>query len=315
MRDQFRSFALLLIEILILPAGLLAQNDACTNRTIAASVITQDGKPITDLSAADFRAELRGKPIPVSSATYDNGPRRVLILLDTSTSMTGRRRPWDATMLFTTQIVQAAPPSMSLSLATFSSSVDRKIGFTLDRNPLTSELSALRQTKWDEVKRRGGTAIRDGLETSIRTLQPYNFGDAIVLVTDGDDTSSMERDAPFRRFLAAAGVKVFVIEPAHQGPRRISDPNNLNLVPEAARVTGGDYVTFPWDAQSTMSKDYLSSMQVAALYLIRQISSVYRIELTFPEPIDKLRELKLTLASKRQANVLLRFPPQIGPCQ
>jgi len=60
---------------------LPAQTDPCLDRTIPVNVYTDRVDDVTPLAAANFKASISGKPILVRAATYDSGPRRIVILI------------------------------------------------------------------------------------------------------------------------------------------------------------------------------------------------------------------------------------------
>jgi acyl-CoA synthetase (NDP forming) len=83
-----------------------AQEPPCSQRTVLATVIDKPGNPVRGLSAANFRGEFRGHTVQIISATLDTRPRRIVLLVDASGSMTAAdsRRKWDAAKMIATAL-------------------------------------------------------------------------------------------------------------------------------------------------------------------------------------------------------------------
>ena len=83
-----------LTAIIILPAffcpGFAQQvpNSLKGKRSVVVNVLDGHGDAVRDLAKENFRLRLNGKPVEVFDARYSFAPRRIIILLDESGSMT-----------------------------------------------------------------------------------------------------------------------------------------------------------------------------------------------------------------------------------
>jgi len=90
------SGAKLFLAVVILPAWLFSPGPAEQSassplgmRSIVVNVFDMHGRIISNLTKENFRVLLNGKPVALLDARYSVAPRRIVILLDKSGSMTG----------------------------------------------------------------------------------------------------------------------------------------------------------------------------------------------------------------------------------
>src|SRR3990167_3518790 len=129
--------ALLAVPLLLLVgAALEALAQACTveggprRRTLAVNVLDEQGNQVSGLTASNFRAEFRGQPVKILSATLDTRPRRIVILLDTSGSMAARVGKWELATAAAEDFLRWGPADSSIALVTFGEKVEQRIGFS-----------------------------------------------------------------------------------------------------------------------------------------------------------------------------------------
>jgi Ca-activated chloride channel family protein len=174
------------------PAGRVA---------IHVRVVDQQGRPITDLQASDFEIRDKGRARPVESFAAAVPARSVVVLLDTSTSMTTRI---DALLAATGTVLTALPASDSVRLGKFANrthvmpviSGSRADAFRAFRSGLTVG---------------GSSALYDALLDSIDLLAGDDRRRAIVLMTDGGDTSSRRQEDDVLARAQALDVAVSVL--------------------------------------------------------------------------------------------------------
>src|SRR5574337_48796 len=120
---------------------LLAQDESsCFRRSVVVSVVTRDkSEVVVDLTALNFRGQFRGKPVRIVSAESANRLNRVVVLLDTSSSMADS--PYSLALLqrVASSLISNVPANTSLALMTFSDRVNDRIGF----NGLRTDLQAV----------------------------------------------------------------------------------------------------------------------------------------------------------------------------
>src|SRR5260370_7462006 len=72
----------MLLAFAFLPAShTFAQSSDCLHRTLLVGVTDRNGAPVEGLTASDFRAEFRVKPVRILSVANDDRPHRIVSLL------------------------------------------------------------------------------------------------------------------------------------------------------------------------------------------------------------------------------------------
>lgn len=306
-----------------------AQTDRCLDRTIPAYVYTDRGDAVIPLTAANFKASIRGKPILVTDASYDSGPRRIVILIDVSGSMTERGRlKWGLT--FAQDMISLTSSQDSLALLTFSNRVEDAIPFGQSRAALLAEVDKLQDTNWDRVKGLRRTALEDALVHALALLKTPRVGDAICLVTDGGENASQARQSRVEALLESAGVRVFAILPTwNMGSRTISpvEAEGPTKLRGLATATGGAllvfvpgqvrYVSTPTTGPFVVTVQDKQDLSSAAQGFHQEISSFIKLNLRLPGPLAKPHDWKLDVvdASGRQnKNLEIVYPHRLPPC-
>ncbi len=87
--DLYVILAALVLSLICVEFGW-AQQESCREQTVPVSVYDSKGLRVPDLTPADFEGSYLGKSIRVSSVSPEQGPHRVMLLLDTSGSMGAR---------------------------------------------------------------------------------------------------------------------------------------------------------------------------------------------------------------------------------
>ena len=105
-------FGLALIPLVPLDA----QSDQCLARSITVTVVADDGKPVENLRAADFRASLRGNTVKIVHADFNKNPRRVVVMLDVSDSVTRPTGVWPSVLATARDFVRIVPPYVSVAV-------------------------------------------------------------------------------------------------------------------------------------------------------------------------------------------------------
>jgi VWA domain-containing protein len=323
-RQRIRAYAAA-AGMLFLAAPLRAQNAPCLRRTVVANVVDEKGNPLPGLTAADFQAKFRGKPVKILSATFDQQPRRILILLDTSGSMEehfrNRHVPIiDALRLF----VARAAPGDFLAFATFSKALQTRVDFSRIRDPFEVQFQAIQPKK---EKHSGGarrTALWDALVAAAVLFQSPKAGDTIVLISDGGDNESKVSAENAEKTLLGAGVRLFVLlltEPP-ESPPTPEEEEGPGTLRRLAQATGG-IVLETWEEASTVIRPRLTFLtspedtKKAVANLRQQVDASYRLDIELPEAVDKVRGWDLKLADNntaRERHLEFYFQQKLAPC-
>ncbi|HEV2352289.1 MAG TPA: VWA domain-containing protein [Terriglobia bacterium] len=308
--------------------GLTAQEDPCLNRTIEVNVITDDFRLVKGLDSSHFEGKFHGKPIDITSAEYDTGSRRVVILLDSSGSMGVPDDHWRPGVTMAADIVSSAPPQTSFALLRFNDTTTKQADFTDQRMTLTSRLNDI--WHWNGSDFKGKTAIMDAILDGIATLGQLHVGDTIFLITDGGDNKSKISDKVFMRTLLASGVRIFVFYLASDFKSRGRTPEEA-VGPETLRsiveFTGGDLSVFPpsrglfpsltSDFELEMEAENPKLIPMVAQLFVHEFSEIYLLRIKFTEPVDKPGKLDLQVVyhdGKKNHHLRVIYPHRLAPC-
>ena len=236
-------------------------------------VLDQAGRPVPDLTAADFSlqknnvdldvvAARRGTPRPMSIAlVVDNGGR------------IAARAERDALRDGLAAFLRTLPPRHEVSLYTIRGQVRRRVGATTDRGDLDDAIGRLRV----------GARARVGLLDSIREASENRYDDdgpfpVIVLVLpNGDEDRGDAPDAELQAArLAAAGIMVHavVLEPRSAVP---------GVARDLTQLLRGVYMTLTSRTQMSLGLARLAS-RLAAGY--ERMSMQYRVSYVRSGPED-----------------------------
>jgi VWFA-related protein len=263
---------LLVASTLSLPAS--AEQDAAQARptfhstvdlvTIAAVVRDKHGRFARDLQKSDFVVEEGGRKRDiVDFHADDNAPVRVALLFDVSGSMRVADR---------IQTARNAARQVMSSLRLGSAGGDEAAVFAFDMNLLplqsfTSDPAAIEQAL-ARVAPYGQTSLYDAIAQAARRVADAPKGDAhrraVVVLTDGVDTSSEMRPEEVSAIASAIDVPVYVVTvvsdvdrgdvrgtEAPQGPLR-----------DLARATGGEmFVTSAPAHQSIAARQIVDELR------------------------------------------------------
>lgn len=199
--------------------------------------VTESGKFVTDLDEADFQVFEDGAKQAISFFSRKQQPIALSILLDTSNSMEDKlRTAQEAAIGFARRL----KPDDVASIIDFNSQVRIIQGFTSDVATLEK---AIRSTQAN-----GSTSLYNAIYVSLKELRkvPARTEDdirreAIVVLSDGDDTSSL---MPYEEVLDLAkrsetAVYTIGLRPAQNHPIRSGFKEAEFVLKELARETGG----------------------------------------------------------------------------
>jgi len=238
--------------------------------TVSATVRDRRGRLVTGLEARDFEVLDRGERRAISQFRTDRAPLSLAILFDVSGSMDVATRMTAARFAAHHLLSWLEPGRDEAALFSFDSRLHEVAPFTVDTRALNGALG--------EVDPFGATSLHDAIsEAADRVATRGNPRRAVVVLTDGVDTSSSKTPAQVSSVAAAIDVPVYVI--AVVSP--IDDPGSDRATPQAglkapahigtvedlARWTGGSffYASGP-SSTSRAAKDVIDELR--NLYLI-----------------------------------------------
>lgn len=197
-----------------------------------AAVVRDSGKRLVrDLTRDDFQVLEDGVPRTiVDFRSTDSAPLSIALLLDTSGSM--RDENQKQASLVAQALLRGLGTADEAALFTFDKTLRQETPFTNDGQVIQAALA--KAVMW------GQTSLYDAVgDTAKRLSEQQSPRRAVVVVTDGVDTSSARTPADVSSFASSVDVPVYVVAVAAK--RRWFGGGNSGLV-NLARWTGGEQV-------------------------------------------------------------------------
>lgn len=197
------------------------------------ATVTEGGRLVPGLSREDFEILDDGKPQPLTVFSADILPITVVVMLDTSGSMTGN-----------IEMLKAGAEQFFLRLF----KGDRaRLGAFNDKIQWVSPLSGSRDeliASLPQVDYGNGTRLYDALGASLEELVGVEGRKLILVFTDGDDTQSRMRFGTVLDRAQVDEIMVYAIGLAGEAPGYGGRPTRTRPAPSLKRLaaeTGGGY--------------------------------------------------------------------------
>ena len=283
---------MLRVFVALLPALLLLVPAFAQDKTVFrssvqtvvlhATVRSDAGRLVPDLTAEDFDIRDEGQPVSISVFSNDPQPITVALLLDMSGSMTGQfLRVREATRYF----VRAIKPEDRVRIGTF--------GDEVSISPvLTGNKRVLQQVIDYELWPGGGTPLWNAINAGMRSLLDEPGRRVVLTVTDGSDTGGLpglkgdRGDA--RKAVEDHGFMFYVI--GIEGIRLDDD------VVELAEQGGGGYIMLGRgaDLEATFARviDELRHQYEIGYVLPKADGKVHDVQVRVKKPGMKVRAKK-----------------------
>jgi hypothetical protein len=300
-----------------------AQRGACQERTFPVSLVTKDASTAPELSTTNLEGTYRNQPVHVKLVTLEQNAPRIILLMDTSGSMTEKL---NQSLDIAEDLLSSMPPAVDVGLAFFAKDLQPVARPTSDRQKLKYQLEGLRRNL---SSYRGKTALWTAVLESVKMLGDARLGDSIYVISDGGDNLSSSAKEPVAIALTRAGIRMFAAAFPAGGqllpsPEETVGRNDLQQVSEdtggAGFIFSGMYLGHFPSSQRPNVRDKSGQRTQFGLRLdeqIRQLVSFYRVNVELPETVDRPHEWKLALAglSKSQRdNLVLMYPHLLAPC-
>src|SRR5580765_6961979 len=170
---------------------------------VVATVVDGKGRTVPNLTVDDFIVEEDGQPQTIAHLVPSADlPVSIGVILDASSSMQSKMRTAQRAIdRFLSMIHQ----DDEIFLMTFAMRASLIADFTSDRAKLTNALLT-------GVNVGGGTALYDSLYQALQKVQQGRYQKkAVLLVTDGEDTTSMTRFDKALQYIREAEMLVYSI--------------------------------------------------------------------------------------------------------
>jgi hypothetical protein len=242
------------------PADLLAKPGFAQ---FAASVTDSTGKPVTGLKRSDFEARAGGQILPIEYFHEEpNGaPTSIVIVMDLSVSMSTNLIPH----LSKVEAVQKSLPDAvsrlnecdEIAILVFGGNEfadEQTIGQTLNRGPYEGLRSTpirllqplttdhqLALTRVPDRKPFGPAPLYDAMHQGLNMLESAHYPNrALIVITDGMDTSSATKKEDLIASLKGSGVPVYAIELGEPNAPSFHTPPSVWISPYPFPIRIGD---------------------------------------------------------------------------
>lgn len=289
--------------MLFRPSVLHSQEDACLRRTIELSLVNSKGQIINDLNPSEFAAIYRGKPVRILSIAQDHGPRRVVILLDASGSMTPVHQfAFDVA----DELLDQLPQGVQVMPIIFAKEEAATSTLTTDRQSVRQQLKTLRDDRrLPKSVKKGGTALLQAIEGALSSFPNPQDGDLIYVISDGDDNFSNVNWRKLDEQLLQHKTRVFATR-IHWVSDIIGIGSNNDFA-DIITATGGSAIVLALDFKRYEQQTYKESLRDSlgkksrtALEIdmqVRLMISLDKMEIELPEPAQSNHHLDLRLAA------------------
>jgi hypothetical protein len=173
------------------------------NGTCDVPVVVADyhNRVAPDLQKRDFSVRFAGTLVPVSSATIDEGPKRIALILDASAKIP--EDEWNFELETATLLTQHARPIDRFALFVVGAE-------TAEHAFLTSDETAVRIKKVHRSKAPEKTY--EALLSALKTLGTAQFGDTVFLIGHDEDSGSTTTFAEVRELLLNKNVRFYGVD-------------------------------------------------------------------------------------------------------
>ncbi len=289
--------AVVLVLSLVLAAHLIAQDQGSvfrsTSQTVAvyATVLDSLGRMVPDLKEEHFEVYDNGVKVPLSVFKSDVQPIKVVVMLDTSGSMTLNL---DLLKIAAEQFVLRLLPADRARIGSFSDKIQISAQFTNDRDELTRILR-------NDIQFGNPTFLWDAIDLSMDALSREVDRRVVLIFTDGEDETS--RKTNFNGVMTRAQNEDFMIysiglQSVIPALNRITRPDrNLRRLSEQ---TGGGYfeLTRASDLNTTFTRvaDELHRQYVLGFDVQNLDGAIHKLDVRVKIPGMVVRARKSYLA-------------------
>ena len=256
------------------------------------TVTDANNRLVTDLAREDFELLDNGKPQELTIFDNEVRPITVVVMLDTSVSMTDRLKDLYAGA---EQFLLRLMPHDKATVGAFNDKIEFATGLTSDRNSL---VSALKRLDFGNE-----TRLYDAVHGCLDVLDKADGRKAILLFTDGADFGSRLKSGRALERAREGDVMIYGIglETRFFNGQSYVTSRPDSILNRFARETGGGYFDLKKDADLNASFTRIAQ-ELRSQYLLgfspaTLDGKVHQLEVRVKRPDLKTRSRKTYLAS------------------
>ncbi|HKZ52635.1 MAG TPA: vWA domain-containing protein [Candidatus Acidoferrales bacterium] len=322
-------FVLLLCLLLVPPLAPQQAAPPAEIRVIPLGIFDAQDNPLPDITADQLRirgVEAEWKLAPAL------GPRKVVLLLDVTSSMSSYGN-WERAEAFATSFISLLDSDVELALHTYGEFTQERSPFTLHHQSILAAVQAGRGPNSQPLspKRDYLASLFKGL---VGAAEPQlDFGDAIVLVAHSvgpHPLGPVDSFDTLARELSSRGIRLFCIavgEPYTQLMMGRYPPVIYRTVPflpslivQLVAATGGSryhYIQHRANAVPGLGPQFSEDdIPLVARSVNALLKNCYRLELSLRKPLKKRTDLKIEVRDqrgKKRKDVVLLYPTVLYP--
>lgn len=237
------------------PAGKPTFKSKIDRVTVSAVVRDQRGRIVSNLSQRDFEVLDAGRPSPITDFRSDEAPVTIAVLLDSSGSMQVASKLNEAQKAADHVISWLQPGRDEVALFSFDRQLEEILDFTRNNGSARGGFGG--------VEAWGLTSLHDAIaETARRVASRGGSHRAVVVLTDGVDTSSRLTSAQVSGVASSIDVPVYIIavvspldDPVAAGTIVVPKPTPMpaGSLTELAEWTGGKLFVISAPSQASVA--------------------------------------------------------------
>ncbi len=226
---------------------------------------------------------------------------------------------WQVADAVANELVSEAPADAQLGFAMFAEDVREPVPFASGRSVVIEKVRRLRNL--GQAERKGKSAILDSIVKTVDWFQKPEPGDAIYVITDGEDNASRTSLKKAREILTAGGVRLFLFLMRSQllgADERVHMDDFEGLAPQ----TGGMVVRYA-SRQAGYTDEWYDGARTADLLksftriIDQEIWNYYLLRVELPVALSKEHKWNLELLDQNgqeRKDVELAYPREFLPC-
>lgn len=299
--------------------GHLASAQYCTQKVPITVIDERSGQAVSGLSIHDFKASYKNSGLQISGLKQIH-TRRLLILADRSGSIAGAEDDVSSHTKKATQtalhviddMLQQLPAGMSVEYAAFSDVTVFGGNFTSDTTALRKSLQFVNT----QLPKRGhkSTAIYDAIDQALVRFDNPQPEDAILLLTDGEETSSKESVQAVEKKLRVSGVRLFVMLLASHTFIWIQQSRREELIALSRRSGGTVHVLDVTNQGWGFEKPVRAASEELRRFWNEEVLNGYVLTLEVPTSFNREKKWSLSLTDSRVPKAVLSYPDRLSPC-
>jgi len=315
-----RNVLLCLFCLAGLTAGSAAQGSSCT-ATLTVGVTNGKGEPFRDLNPNDFNGGTSKVRITVKSVTYDDGPRRIALVVDQAKKLTSSGHRTEQALVQEMMADRRPQDSFALVVARGSGKVIR----------FGEDASGIAAAAYGEGEGSAGKdiGVLDAVMQAISLFGEPKPGDSIVVIAADTEGNHKSNPKSVAKALREHGIRMFGLALGPVSHRNAAASTQSTTAWGLATVrpaTGAfNYTTGDEDFLPLTGNSGGAVLPVLQEQQARQsakvisvlVASFYRMEVERSQGAHDVEDWKLDVSERLHNNspqILVLYQHQLGPC-